>query len=304
MRRHYKYYGLIALLILVLLAVFTAEIKADTDIDATDRYAWSDVSGWWDFYTTNNVEVGTSTLRGYAYSPAIGEIVLNCATTPNGDICSDSNFKVTNTDGGGNLSGCAWNDIIGWISFDCADYNCQGGNICTESNYQVTIDADGYFNGYAWNDVEGWISFNCSNNSGCSASDYKVRTNWRPGRMTGYLESSIIDTQREGGATLQSIIWQGTQPSGTSVDFQIAAATSTAGPWNYKGPDGTGSTWYGAECPVVGTSDPGAGPDKAICVDKTLTSDNQYLRYKVRLQSNLAQSQTPVVEDIVLNWSE
>ncbi len=299
----------IGLLVLVGALAFTVRIgTAETNIDATDHWAWSDLSGWWDFYGTDTVSVGTSTLSGYA-SSSIGEIALNCDTTPGGNICGTSDFKVTNADGGGSLSGCAWNDTVGWIHFWCGDGDCDGSTVedasstCASSNFRVTIDANGVFNGYAWNDVEGWVSFNCANSSSCGTSDYKVETSWRPGRIAGYLESSIVDTERAGGATLHSIIWEGSQPSGTSVDFQIAVATSASGPWNYEGPNGSGSAWYGAECPVIGTADPGAGPDKAICVDKNITADNRYLRYKARLQSDLKQSKTPEVEDVVLNWS-
>ncbi len=276
---------------------------AETNIDSTNYWAWSDTTGWWDFYNTNMIQVGTSTLHGYA-SSSVGEMALNCDSSPGGNICGASDFAVTNSDGSGELSGCAWNDAIGWISFDCADYDCQGGDICTESNYQVAIDADGIFSGYAWNDIDGWISFNCSNNSTCSSSDYKVETSWRPGRLTGYLISSIVDTQETGGVTLTNIIWQGTQPSGTSVDFQMALSNSTGGPWTYAGPGGATDAWYGAECPTVGAADPAAGPSKSICVDKTLTKNQRYLRYKIRLQSNMNQNETPNIEDVILNWSE
>jgi len=297
------------MLFTVAIAVFAGglflagQLTATTNIDATNYWAWSDSAGWWDFYNTDSVSVGTSSLSGYA-SSSIDEMALNCASTPSGNICTTSNFAVTNTDGSGDLSGCAWNDTIGWISFDCADYDCAGGNICTESNYQVSIDADGIFSGYAWNDIEGWISFNCANDSSCASSDYKVETAWRPGRLAGYLESSIIDTEKVGGVTLTNVIWQGTQPSGTSVDFQVAVSNSTSGPWTYTGPSGATDAWYGAECPTVGAADPAAGPGKAICVDKTLTQDQQYLRYKVRLQSDMTQTSTPTVQDVILNWSE
>lgn len=277
--------------------------SAETNIDPVDYWAWSDNAGWWDFYNTNTVQVATSALHGYA-SSSIGEMALNCDSTPNGNICNDSDFKVLNVDASGNLSGCAWNDTIGWISFWCGNYDCQGGNICSESNYQVTIDAVGEFHGYAWNDVEGWISFNCDNNNSCNSSDYKVVTSWRPGRLTGYLISPIIDTQKTGGVILQSIIWQGTQPAGTSVDFQIAVSNSTSGPWTYEGPGGSTTDYYGQECPLIGVSDPAAGPGKAICVDKNLTAGYRYVRYKVRLQSNTTQNQTPKVEDVILNWGE
>jgi hypothetical protein len=300
MNRYPKTTLLLLLLILVIFlwGAYSLIVNAETNIDATDHWAWSDTAGWWDFYSTGNVEVSAPLLHGYA-SSSIGEMSLNCNATPNGNICGDSDFKVTNVDASGQLSGCAWNDTIGWISFDCADYDCNGGNICAESDYQVTIDANGDFQDYAWNDIEGWISFNCANDASCASSNYKVTTSWRAGKTIGYLTSSIIDTG--GDVTLSNIIWQGAQPAGASVDFQIAVATNTAGPWNYKGPSGTDETYFGNECPTAGVGS--AGPNKAICVDKTITANKRYLRYKVRLQSNTAQTQTPVIEDIILNWA-
>ncbi len=275
---------------------------ADTNIDATDHWAWSDTAGWWDFYSTNTVDVQAPELHGYA-SSSIGEMALNCDSTPKGNVCGTSDFAVTNSQADGQLSGCAWNDTIGWISFNCADYDCQGGDICAESEYKVTIDANGNFQGYAWNDVEGWISFNCANNSSCDQTDYKVNTSWSAGRLNSFLESSIIDTGGEN--TLQSIVWQGSQPSGTKVEFRIAAATSTTGPWEYQGP--SDETWFGASCessPNGGATDTPAGPNTPICVDKSITNNKRYVRYKVRLQSNLLQDQTPTITNIILNWSK
>ncbi|MEX2436738.1 MAG: hypothetical protein WD471_01065, partial [Candidatus Paceibacterota bacterium] len=115
---------------------------------------------------------------------------------------------------------------------------------------------------------------------------------------------SIIDTQQQEGSTLKSIIWHGSQPAGTTVDFQVAVATSTDGPWNYLGPNEDSESYYARECPLVGPSNPGAGPSKAICIDKNITEDNRYLRYKVRLQTDEAQSVTPTITDIILNWSQ
>jgi hypothetical protein len=116
------------------------------------------------------------------------------------------------------------------------------------------------------------------------------------------VESSVFDTQISGGGVLQSIIWQGTQPADTSVDFQIATSSSPSGPWTFRGPGGSELFYYGAECPLPGASVPGAGPNKAICVDKNIGTA-RYLRYKVRLISNLLQTQTPTVTDIILNWT-
>jgi len=290
------------------LIIFVQTSNSATNISATNRWAWSDVSGWWDFYYYGNVNVSTSSLSGYA-SSSIGEISLDCHTSPSGDICGTSNYQVTNPDGGGALSGCAWNDTIGWISFWCGDGNCDGSGVedasstCASSNYRVTIDASGTFHGYAWNEIDGWISFNCANNNSCGNSDYKVETSWRPGRLTGTLDSSIFDTQVQGGANLNSIIWQGSQPSGTCTKFQIAVSNSSSGPWNYWGPDaacdGSGDTgeYFGASCP---------GPDSPIVIsscDRAWIKNNRYLRYRVILESNTAQNQTPRVDDVILNWS-
>jgi hypothetical protein len=286
----------------------TADDNPGTNIDSINKNAWSDTSGWWDFHHYHNVVVGTSTLTGYA-SSSIGEVSLDCATSPAGNICGDSDYQVTNIQGSGNLSGCAWNDTIGWISFWCGDGDCDGGgtedasSVCASSNYRVTIDADGIFNGYAWNDLEGWISFNCANHNGCGDSDYKVETDWRAGKLTGTLESSIFDTQVVEGATLNSILWQGSQPAGTCVKFQVAVSDSDGGPWNYWGPDaacdGQGDTdqYFGSSCP---------GPDSAIQIsgcDREWIKDKRYLRYRVILESDTAQSLTPRIDDIILNWS-
>ena len=136
--------------------LFALRAEAATNISATttDHWAWNDLIGWINFYETDKLNVFSDRLEGYASSSA-GDISLNCNSTRNGDICGQSDYKVTN-DGSGNLSQWAWNDQYGWISFDC---NNHGG--CGQSNYRVYIDAaNGDFNNYAWNDVVPWISFN------------------------------------------------------------------------------------------------------------------------------------------------
>ena len=306
----------ILIIMVVALAVILGIATAATNIDPIDRWAWNDIAGWIDFYNTDSVEVRGDSLRGYASSP-LGDVSLDCATTRIGSVCSTSNYGVCNGpgphsssggcpsgDGSGNLTGWGWNDELGWISFNCDQTSHGGSNDCLNSSYRVSFDSNGVFSGYAWSETAGWISFNCANTGSCATSNYKVKTNWVAVSAYGFLESSIFDTGIAGGATLNSVIWQGDQPSGTSVDFQIAASNSASGPWSYMGPGGDSGNYYGAECPTAGISNPGAGPNKSICVDKNLTSNYRYLRYKVRLRSNLIQTLTPRVDDIILNWSE
>lgn len=303
----------------IVIALMAANIliaNAATNISptSTEHFAWNDIDGWWDFYTTDTVTVFGTRLTGYA-SSSVGDISLDCATTASGNICGTSNYGICNgpgphaTDGtcpngnaSGELTGFAWNDTHGWISFNCDQSSHGGSNDCATSNYKVQIDANGNFSGYAWNDIVGWISFNCANNGTCGTSNYKVVTSWRATSTFAYVESSVFDTQLQGGGVLQSIVWQGTQPTDTSVDFQIATSSSPSGPWTFRGPGGSTSAYYGAECPLSGISSPGAGPNKAICVDKNIGAA-RYVRYKVRLRSNLLQTLTPTVEDVILIWT-
>ena len=138
-------------------------------------------------------------------------------------------------------------------------------------------------------------------------------TSWRATSSIGYLESSVFDTRAEGGAALNSILWQGNQPGGTSVDFQIAvsncangtdnAPTCSTGAWTFKGPNGDASLYYGTACPTFGSAFPAAGSNTPICVDRSELTNKRYVRYKVRIISDLTRSKTPIVEDIILNWS-
>jgi hypothetical protein len=52
------------------------------------------------------------------------------------------------------LSGYAWSDNIGWVSFNCTDFGT-----CGAVDYGVNVDNSGYLSGNAWSSNIGWISF-------------------------------------------------------------------------------------------------------------------------------------------------
>lgn len=104
----------------------------------------------------------------------------------------------------------------------------------------------------------------------------------------GWLESPIFDTQIIGGAAMNSLIWQGTQPPGTVVKFQLAPSNNVAGPWNYYGSDGTGTTYFTAAA--------------NISIPVTNVHNYRYIRYKVFLDPS--GGNTPTVDDVILNWSK
>lgn len=275
------------ILIFGLNLLFLSKItEAATNVSAstTSHWAWNDLIGWVDFYNTNTITVGAHSLTGYASSTA-GDISLDCHTTRSGNICGTSNYQVTN-DGAGNLSGWGWNDNYGWVSFDC-----NNTSSCGTSNYRTYIDSNGNFQNYAWNDAMGWISFNCDNYGGCGSSNYKVLSSWVATSEIATLDSTTYDTGSTKGAQLNSVLWHGTLPSGTAVRFQFAVSNSSSGPWNFMGTDGTANTYYST------------GPDSSLGLDYNLFSNMRYFRYRIILSSNLAQTTSPKVDEVLINWS-
>jgi len=250
-----------------------------------DHYAWNDLAGWINFYGTNAVTVTATRVKGYASSSA-GLVSFDCATSPIGSICGSSNYHVDNN-GVGLLSGYGWLDTYGWVSFNCANH---GG--CGTSNYGVVINpSSGVFSGYAWNDLLGWISFNCADINICGLSDYKVKTSWTATSTSGYLDSAIIDTGVVSGAQVNGITWTGDQPSTTIVRLQVATSPSPGGPWNYLGPDGTGTTFY---VPASGVGAP---------LYPWIHPAGRYFRYRATLVSDIGQTLTPRIDTVVVRWS-
>jgi len=287
-------------------------ISEGTNIDSEEKYVWNDVLGWIDFFETNTVTVSSTRIFGYALSPNLGFVALDCSTSPIGDICDQSNFAITHDDDG-ILKGAAWNDQIGWISFNCeTTNNClsQGG-----LDYGVTIDGSGYFNGWGWNDVTGWISFNCDNSfigNTCGLSNYKLRTNWNAPVSEGSLISSIIDTGMGGGVAYNFIMWQGTAPANTAVLFRFASSNCSNGATNapicdqnlgwggektsgegaFIGPGGDENTYYQP-----------AGPNNQVNLSRLYHNNHRYFRYEVIAHSDQNRSSSPEIYTIIVNWS-
>lgn len=290
-------------------------VFASTNISSAplEHWAWNDNVGWINFHSTGTVNVLANQLQGFADSP-IGRVSFDCASGPPGSTCA-IDYRVLN-DGAGNLSGWAWSDAIGWISFAC--HNPQTGGVspdfsCAWSNYRVIVSpTTGEFSGWAWNDTIGWISFSCANTGTCPTSNYRVITTWRAGPATAELISSTFDTQRPGGAAYNHIVWRGAL-NGGAVMFQLATANcpngatnppdcnlnvgwgggKTSGDGAFLGPDGTLGSWY----------NPG-GPEIAVNIVNQATHNNRrFYRYRMRLESNLLRTASPTVEDVVVNWS-
>lgn len=268
---------------------------AATNIDTQgvgEKWGWNDVFGWVDMAVTNTVNVGSSTVAGYA-SSSIGDIMFDCATTRTGNTCATANFKTAN-DGTGLLSGWAWNDVIGWIS--------MAGTTAGGQAYQVHIDPSGdnvnsYFNGWAWSDAVGWLTFNCNDYGGsfCTAtSTYKTQTSAGASPMDAEFISNIFDIGTSAGL-LNTVTWRGAQPSGTAVQFQIATATSSAALM------GATSTVFAASNWISVNPAPASPVRLTPLVAGVAVENRQYFRYRAALSTSGANGLQ--IDDIIINWS-
>ena len=98
-------------------------------------------------YTDSAVTVGTTYYYRVKATNAVGDSAYSnedsavatsaCPTGPNG----------------GNISGWAWSDTIGWISLNSGD-----AGTCASSAYGLTLSG-GTITGYAWSENVGWIQF-------------------------------------------------------------------------------------------------------------------------------------------------
>lgn len=149
--------------------------------------------GWIDFNPPSSdlkIPIGSGDFLGSAYILSLDSYLsLNCI---NYQTCSDVDYKVY-SDASGVLRGWAWNDSVGWLSFNSLDTT-------STVEYAVSISSStGDFSGWAWSGNIGWVSFNC-NNSGigdtCGTSDYKVQANRRQGTPTNTVSVSMTVRSR------------------------------------------------------------------------------------------------------------
>jgi hypothetical protein len=82
------------------------------------------------------------------------------------------------------ITGYAWSDNIGWISF-----NCSNTGTCGTSNYSLSIAADGTISGYAWSDNIGWVSANAADVAGCPSAPCTPVISITTGAVTGWFRA-------------------------------------------------------------------------------------------------------------------
>ena len=197
------------------------------NISRTDKYAWSESTGWTDFRPTHGgVTVHDTYLSGYAWSGNIGWIKLGNDSGGPYQNTGSGNWGV-NADPDGNLSGYAWSEAWGWISFKTP-------------HSQVRIGPEGHFEGYAWSQNVGWIHF------GSPSSTYNVRKiNIAPILTASAPEiTDLTDDDADNSGIAVSDILSGTVTdvgNGALEGLAIYSADSGEGGWQYSLDNG--ETW-------------------------------------------------------------
>ncbi len=141
------------------------------------------------------------------------------------------------------LSGYAWSENIGWISF-----NCTNENTCATSNYGVNV-LDGNFSGYAWSENIGWISFNSADVSGCPSSPCSPVINLSTGLVSGWAKALSASGGWDGWIKLS-----GTATNGSPYGVSFSGTSASGYSW---GSDVIGwISWSGSGYGVTSLVDP------------------------------------------------
>lgn len=148
---------------------------------------------------------------------------------------------------GHNLSGFAWSNNIGWISFNCTNREAGTGKICFDANsplfnsasnlvdYGVNVNPGGAMSGYAWSDNIGWISF--QDLSGCPDGNCYAKFDKTIGQVSGWAKAVAGGNAGSGG-------WDGwIKLSGDMIDsggndvgdYNISAGPEISGVCDWSG---------------------------------------------------------------------
>jgi len=131
-----------------------------------------------------------------------------------------------------NVSGYAWSENIGWISFN----NTSGGG---STSYGVNIDsATGNFSGYAWSENVGWISFAPAGPypDGCT-SNCTAKLDFGTNKVTGWARACAGTVNGDCTGATRTDGWDGwIKMSGTATNGSIYGVSRS-------GCDLTGFAW-------------------------------------------------------------
>jgi len=268
------------------LAFAAAPARAQSTIDATNKYAWSANTGWINFRPSavDGVITGDRFLSGYAWAANTGWIHMGDGTPVNGHTyanASGTDYGV-NHDGAGNLSGYAYSANTGWVNFGWA-----GPNDPNRPRFDLIT---GNFSGYAWSANTGWVNLGAgflnTDQILCLDTDVDVMGDAWEWQHFGNLTSAGIgtdsdkdgqsdaaefaaDTNPNDSGEFLRLVSHSFTPGFTQVTLQFATTRPTR-LYRIQGSTTLQSTGPGAWADVGGlgtfTADPGSTTTKTIAL--------------------------------------
>jgi len=85
---------------------------------------------------------------------------------------------------GSTITGYAWSDTIGWLSFN-------------GTGYGISVEGDGTLSGYGWSDNIGWVSADASDLAGCPSAPCTAKLS--DGNLQGWLKAVAGGGVQSGG---------------------------------------------------------------------------------------------------------
>jgi len=153
-----------------------------------------------------------------------------------------------------NLSGWAWSENIGWISF-----NCTNSGSCASSDYGVNVKNSGDLQGYAWSENVGWVSFEFGDIKSCPDAPpqaaCKPTLNQTTGQATGWARACAGTVTGDCSGTDRIDGWDGWIHLGDQPNYGVTVAGCTWGGYAW-GSDVVGWIHFsGTNYGVLGTGD-------------------------------------------------
>jgi len=231
-------------------------------------------------------------------------------------ICKDSNC--TNCAPGG-TSNCWTVSTSSSTTNPSASYSCPSCTNATNNYWAKVCDSADECSSIIPVEAQ---TFTCKKESGCACScengecaecfpGYCLNSSCSSGyKSSGWLESSTFNTGitvgycLTGGVAYNSIMWQGTQPEGTSVKLQLATSNCDNGAtnppdcneevgWKFYGGDSCLTNDYYTAAPNI--------PVEIKCY--SIHNNKCYFRYRVLLTPSPSKVYTPTVTKVIVNYS-
>ena len=169
----------------------------------------------------------------------------------------------TVTPGSSSVSGWAWSDNIGWISFGSSTPGSGGGS------YGVYVKPNGDFDGYAWSSSIGWIKFGSL--SGMPNGGVNAHVDTTSGQVTGWIRACAATTGNDCISPDRGDGWDGwielsgpnhTSPNNGGVTFNPTDGSFSGYAW---GSDVVGWLKFDSKCTSSSCSDVVVTPATLTC---------------------------------------